>query len=171
MATAKGRAFLLYIGNSDADISGSTAIGSSDITSDFNFVAGAQEKSFAINNEVIDSTVAPPDPDGAIWATRFAGAKAVTVSASARFVNEASERRILDAAVSAEANVPLLLIYPADDTPSSPAVSNDDVYGTQIFGDFVITSLEQTGSLTDTFNWSITLESRRAPTFVIPSTG
>lgn len=168
MAVAKGRAFLLYIGTSAAVVTGSAAIQAATIGSAWALVGGAQERSLDIALETIDGVTAPASLTDPIWSSAIAGARSVTVNCSARFLNEESERLVLNAALSASAEVKALLVYPADDDAGDTA-STDDVYGTQIFGRFLITSLSHSGSLSDTFNWSMTLASVGSITVVRPS--
>lgn len=153
MSVAKGRAFLMYVGDADAPITG-TAI-QSDLAK-WHLVAGAQERSVTVNNEAIDGTTAPASLADPLWQTQLAGAKSVTIECAFRYTNEQAERRILDEAWSEESHIRCLLVYPPDDTGSAAAT---DSYGAQIFGEFLITSLSSTGGLSDTFNASLSLTS------------
>ena len=166
MATAKGRAFLLYIGTDDAVITGSTPI--TDLA-EWNLVAGAQERSMTLTNEAIGGTTAPVSVTGPLWQTQLAGAKAVAIECAFRYLNRAEERQLLDKAWAEGSLVKALLAYPPDDTPAAAAVAaGTDSFGTQIFGEFLITSLGSSGSLSDTFNGSLSLSSSGAIKLVHP---
>lgn len=159
MAAAKGRAFLLYLGGSSASIAGSVII-ANPTSAGWTLVAGAQERSMTLTNEAIDGTTAPAALTDPLWQTQLTGAKSVAVECAFRYTNSAEERALLDAAWSEASVVKALLVYPPDDTPADTAVAAaTDVFGSQIFGEFLITSLSSTGGLSDTFNGSMSLVS------------
>ena len=159
MAAAKGRAFLLYLGGSSASIAGDAVI-ANPLTAGWTLVAGAQERSMTLSNEAIDGTTAPAALTTPLWQTQLAGAKSVAIECAWRYVNGAEERALLDAAWSERSYIKALLVYPPDDTPEgSPVAASSDSYGSQIFGEFLITSLASTGGLSDTFNGSMSLTS------------
>lgn len=169
MAAAKGRAFLLYLGGSAASIAGTDVIGSP-ASSGWTLVAGAQERSMTLTNEAIDGTTAPAALTDPLWQTQLSGAKSVAIECAFRYTNSAEERALLDAAWSEEAVVKALLIYPPDDTPDGAvAAAATDVYGSQMFGEFLITSLSSTGGLSDTFNGSMSLVSTGKVTLAHPA--
>ena len=160
--SAKGRAFLLYL----SDTTASAAIPSSagTLTATGNLIAGAQERSFTINNEAIDGTTAPAALTTALWQTQLAGAKSVQIEASCRFVSDAAEKAAIAAAMSEDAYMNAALVYPAfTDDGTAPTAG---VEGDILVGKFLITSLSASGSLSDTFNWSISLASTGAVTIV-----
>lgn len=146
--TTKGRAFLLYMGPTNFVVPSSGRVS----LSTWALVGGAQERSVDINTEIVDGTVAPATLTAPVWSEPLAGAKSVIINCSARFLNEAAERRILDAVVSGNA-LSCLLVYPTSDSPVS------ELFGSQLAGRFQVTSMSMSGSLTDTFNWSLTLAS------------
>ena len=157
MAVAKGRAFLVYVGDDDAVVTGSDVI--ADLAK-WTLVAGAQERSMTVTNEAIDGTTAPASLTGSLWQKQLAGAKSVSVDCAFRYLNQAEERTILEKAFSEDSLLKILLVYPPDDTPAAAAVAAaTDSYGTQVFGEFLITSLSSSGSLSDTFNGSMSLSS------------
>lgn len=159
MAVAKGRSFLLYLGGSSASIAGDSVI-ANPLTAGWTLVAGAQERSMTLSNEAIDGTTAPAALTTPVWQTQLAGAKSVAISCAWRYVNGAEERALLDAAWSEQSHIKALLVYPPDDSPAGAvAASATDSFGSQIFGEFLITSLSSTGGLSDTFNGSMSLAS------------
>lgn len=158
MATSKGRAFLLYIGKDTADVTGSALIAGAELAK-WDLVAGAQERSMTLTNEAIDGTSAPAALTSPLWQTQLSGAKSVAVECAFRYVNTVEERQLLEQAWSEKSEIKALLIYPPDDTPAVPAASASDSYGTQIFGNFLITALASSGGLSDTFNGSLSLMS------------
>lgn len=159
MSVAKGRAFLVYLGGSSASIAGTVVI-ANPLSNGWTLVAGAQERSFTLANEAIDGTTAPAALTVALWQTQLAGAKSVSIECAFRYTNSAEERALLDAAWAEEATVKALLVYPPDDSPAgAPAAAATDSFGSQIFGEFLITSLGSSGSLSDTFNGTMSLAS------------
>ena len=158
MAAAKGRSFLLYVSTASAlaDVTGDALITN---FSAWVLVLGAQERSMTISNEAIDGTTAPVDPTDPLWQTQLAGAKSVTIECAYRYLNMEGEKRVLDVAWAEEAIIKALLVFPPDDTPPTPTPQLADTYGSQIFGEFLITSLSSSGGLSDTFNGSMTLAS------------
>ncbi len=160
--SAKGRAFLLYISDTTAAAAVPTAVGT--LAAATNLIAGAQERSFTINNEAIDGTTAPAALTTPLWQTQFAGAKSVTIEASCRFVSDAAEAAAQAAAMSEDAYVNAALVYPAfTDDGVKPAAGPA---GSTLVGKFLITSLGASGSLSDTFNWTISLTSTGQVTIV-----
>ena len=159
---AKGRAFLLYLMDTTATAAPPTAAGT--IVSPANLIAGAQERSFSIDNEAIDGTTAPAALTTPLWRTQLAGAKSVTIEASCRFVNDAAELSVRTAAMSEDAYVMAALVYPADtdDGPAGSAGQQGDI----VVGKFLVTSLSHRASLSETFDWSISLVSTGAVTIV-----
>ena len=153
--SAKGRAFLLYLDDTDAATAVPTAVGT--IASSANLIAGCQERSFTINNEGIDGTTAPAALSTPLWATMFAGAKNVTIEAAARFVSDAAETAVFAAALAEDAYMNAAMVYPPF-TDDGPTPSSGDK-GKTLVGKFLITSLTASGSLSDTFNWNISLTS------------
>ena len=168
MAVAKGRAFLLYIGTgSGASVTGDDII---TVGTDWTLVAGAQERSMTLTNEAIDGTTAPVALTGPLWQTQLTGAKAVAIECAFRYLNRGEERHLLEQAWSEASMVKALLVYPPDDTPAAAAVAADtDAYGTQVFGEFMITSLSSSGGLSDTFNGSLSLSSSGPVKLVHPA--
>ena len=163
MAVAKGRAFLIYVGAAVA-----TAADADE--TNFVLIAGAQERSLAINTEAIDGTHAPAALADPLWAINLSGAKSMAIECAARFVNDAGERRAMDIALSETTHVIIRLIYPEDDTPAAvPVAAPTDIYGTKISGEFLLTALSHTGGLADTFNWSMSLVLNGIPTVVLPA--
>ena len=159
MAVAKGRAFLLYLGGSTATVTGSAVI-ANPTSNGWTLVAGAQERSMTLTNEAIDGTTAPAALPTPLWQTQLAGAKGVAIECAFRYTNSAEERAVLDAAWSEQSVVKALLVYPPDDSPvGAPVAAATDIFGSQIFGEFLITSLSSTGGLSDTFNGSMSLVS------------
>lgn len=153
MSSAKGRAFLIYVGDADAPISGNAV--QTDLAK-WKLIAGAQERSFTLSNEAIDGTTAPVKLTDPMWQRQLAGAKSITVECAFRYVNDATERRILEAAWSEESTLRILMVYPPDDTG---AASDNDSFASQVFGEFLITSLATSSSLSDTFNGALSMTS------------
>lgn len=157
MAAAKGRAFLLYLGTDAAVVTGVALIAD---FAEWQLVAGAQERSMTLANEAIDGTTAPAALTDPVWQVQLAGAKSVSIECAFRYVNDVSERAALDLGWSEDAIAKVLLVYPPDDTPRAvPVAAVADSYGSQIFGEFLITSLASSGGLSDTFNGTLSMSS------------
>jgi TP901-1 family phage major tail protein len=134
MAKQKARAFLIKI---------------SDGAAAFTAFAGLTGKSLKINSERIDATT--PDatsPEGAYWTETLDDVKSVSVSGDATLVDDASEARLIEIAMSAAAVDAFQIVVPGWGT-----FEGDFSVNVEISGDGKVTfsmSLESTGEITFT---------------------
>lgn len=134
MAKAKGRAFLIKIG----DGAGPEV---------FTAFAGLTAKSLKINNERIDVTTPDPiNPEGAFWRETLDGVKSISMSGDGTLVDNAQEARLIAIAMSAAAEANFEVIVPLVGTFTG-AFSVDVEYGGDDKGTFAM-SLESTGAIT-----------------------
>lgn len=158
MATTKGRALLVYFKAADTTKAAPATVAA--VGTDL--LGGCLERSITVANEPIDSTVAPDKLTDVLWGTALAGAKSVTVEASGRFTNESAELVKIQAAMHENSLVDVAVVFP-------PKEATNVVYGGAFVGRFTVLSWSASGSLSDTFNWSVSLQSNGAVTWVGPS--
>lgn len=126
-------------------------IGDGEASETFAVLCGLNSKTFSINNSEIDVTTADcTTPGGALWTEVLAGVKRLNVSGNGYFKDEATEARLNEVAMSAEAKANFELIVPD--------------FGT-FAGRFMVGTVDYGGEKDDGVTYSLALASDGVVTF------